>query len=53
MNYGGCLLNGLGVSTNHTEAAKYFKLAADQGDLYGQLNYGQMVKMFCLTALQS
>ena len=28
---GGIYLNGLGVEKNNTEAAKYFKLAADQG----------------------
>jgi TPR repeat protein len=33
-NYGICLCDGRGVSVNHIEASRYFKLSADQFD-YG------------------
>lgn len=47
--YGTCLLNGLGVDENPTEAFKYFKLAADQrfGPAYQQLGDLYMEGLGC------
>jgi len=39
-NYSVCLEFGLGVPANVTEAAKYYKLSADQDNPIGQSNYG-------------
>jgi TPR repeat protein len=38
------LKNGEGVPKNLVEAAKYFKLSADQGHAAGQNNYGFALK---------
>ena len=43
-NYGVCLLNGRGVRQNYEEAARYFKLSADQGNADGQFAYGICLK---------
>ena len=36
--------NGEGVTKNHTEAGKWFRLAADQGDAQAQFNLGYMYR---------
>jgi TPR repeat protein len=36
--YGGCLSNGWGLSVDADAASKYFKLGADQGDSYDELD---------------
>ena len=38
--YGSCLEHGYGVGQNLEEAARYYKLSADQGDAVGQYHYG-------------
>jgi TPR repeat protein len=38
--YGLRLFKGVGVPKDLTEAAKYFKKSADQGNPLGQLRYG-------------
>jgi TPR repeat protein len=37
------LENGLGVAQNYTEAARHYKLAADQGNPVGQRLYARML----------
>ena len=37
--YGACLEHGRGVSQNHEEAARYYKLSANQGYLAGMRNW--------------
>ena len=43
-NYGVMLYNGIGVNLNKKEAAKYFKMAADEGDVSGMRNYAIMLE---------
>jgi TPR repeat protein len=38
------LAHGEGVSKNVVEAAQYFKLSADQGNVDAQFNYGLALK---------
>ena len=37
---GSCLCSGYTVSQDKRQAARYFKIAADQGDSGGQVEYG-------------
>ena len=37
--------NGAGVPQDHAEAAKCYRLAAEQGDAVGQYNLGQMYRL--------
>ncbi len=37
--------NGAGVPQDHAEAAKRYRLAAEQGDAVGQYNLGQMYRL--------
>jgi hypothetical protein len=39
-HYGYCPQDGIGVPINKSEAARYFKLSADQNDAAGQNHYG-------------
>lgn len=41
------LNHGIGVSVDYKEAARYYKLAADQGNLPGMSNYGVCLEMGC------
>jgi TPR repeat protein len=36
-----CFANGAGVPVDHTEAVKWYRRAAEQGDAAAQLNLGQ------------
>ncbi|CAG8669245.1 11946_t:CDS:2, partial [Ambispora leptoticha] len=38
-----CLFNGMGVDKNYSEAAKYFKKAADNGLVVGIYNFGNIL----------
>ena len=39
---GALYYNGLGVEQSYEKAAKYYRLAADQGEVYSQYNLGMM-----------
>jgi TPR repeat protein len=41
--YGAALEYGKGVQKDLAEAAKYYKLAADQGDAFGQSRYASVL----------
>ncbi|CAG8540384.1 10113_t:CDS:2, partial [Racocetra persica] len=43
LKYGLCLFNGTGVDKNYSEAAKYFKKAADNGLVVGMYNVGNIL----------
>ncbi|CAG8751137.1 32191_t:CDS:2, partial [Racocetra persica] len=43
LKYGLCLFNGTGVDKNYSEAAKYFKKAADNGLIVGMYNFGNIL----------
>ena len=42
---GGIYLSGLGVTEDHTEAVKWFKLAAIQGDTQAQISLAMMYRV--------
>ena len=43
-NLGLCYYNGKGVTKNYTEAVKWYRKAAEQGDAYAQYNLGLCYK---------
>ena len=43
--FGLCLANGFGVTQNLEEAARYFKLAADQGSVWAQIRYARCLEI--------
>ena len=44
MTYGNCLSNGEGVPRNLSEAARYYKMAADHGNVLAQIVLQELVQ---------